>query len=1140
MLNIGKLRVGAAEYYIGELAHSPEDYYLGHGEAAGRWVGSLATEMGLTGEVEPDHFRALLDGHHPLTGERLAIRQVKEARTSQADPDEWLTVGDAAGQLGVSDRFVRRLLKDGTMPGEKARSEATGRIGWRVRRVDVNDYAENHKPAKRRPGFDLTLRPPKSVSVLWALADPDRRAVIRQAHREAVDEVVRYYESQATMARYCGERIQTAGAVAAAFDHRTSRAGDPLLHTHVVVANLTVTVNDDWRALDGRLLYHHSLSGGYLYQAHLRHLLTDRLGLEWGPVDKGLADVIGVPREVIDAFSQRRNEIEEMLAESGYTSARARQAATLATRKPKDHHNVGPETLVARWRERADTIGFDHTAVEACFDRSLTVRRRPLDADRLMARLAGPHGLTVRASTFTRRDVVQRIASELVTAPAIEVERLADRFIASDQAVLLVAPHSGRDSDVVIGAGHRRIRTGGTALFSTPELVRIETELMRWATEERRSHAMVPSAIVDRALSSHPELSDEQASMVRFVCTSRATVQPVVGRPGSGKTHAAAVCVEALSAAGIPVVGCAVSATAAAELESSTGLRDRTGRPASTIAGLLVDLEQRADCFAPGTVVLVDEASMAGTRDLARLAGHIRSAGGSITLIGDPDQHDSVDVGGVFRSLASHDAGVVRLTANQRQLDPEERAAIDEYRTGEIADALDRYDQGGRLTRAASAQEAFDVLVRDWWADRQAGSNSPMLTGTNAARRALNARARALLKSQGRLTGTPLVVGDREFMVGDEVVARRNDRHLRSPDGSHFVKNGSSGVVVEIDHVAGEIVAAFDKEGSITIPRAYLDDGHLEHGYARTTYGVQGATLDRARYLPTDASRFEEGYVAITRATEQTNLYVVEGDVELDDETDHGAVDTPETGLDTITEALARRSDQRLATEIDPLATHANELAENHTLAQLRQRRTQLDEILRHRPPSVADDLETERAELARLLARREQLFEQRASWHPGRRRSAGRALANLDGRIDEAEARVAELGRAQAKHEMFDVEHADQLAESGAVRRATQNRRLKVGVEAVADPSEAILSVLGPRPTAQRERLAWDQAAESIAVHLDETEWTPPAEPASIGDLLGPASADPWERLEYERVASAVAGVLDPSPCIEQGLGIV
>lgn len=404
---------------------------------------------------------------------------------------------------------------------------------------------------------------------------------------------------------------------------------------------------------------------------------------------------------------------------------------------------------------------------------------------------------------------------------------------------------------------------------------------------------------------------------------------------------------------------------------------------------------------------------------------------------------------------------------------------------------------------------------------------------------ALNARARALLKSKGRLTGTPIVVGDREFMVGDEVVARRNDRHLRSPDGSHFVKNGSTGVVVEIDHVAGEIAVDFDKEGPITIPRTCMDDGHLEHGYARTTYGVQGTTLDRARYLPTDASRFEEGYVAITRATGQTNLYVVEGDIELDDENEHGAVDAPETGLDTITQALARRNDQRLATEIDPLATHANELAENHTLAQLGQRRTQLDEILRHRPLSVVNDLETERADLARLLARWEQLVDQRASWHPGRRCSAGRALANLDGRIDEAEARVVELGRAQAKREMFDVEHADQLAESRAIRRATQTRRLKVGVEAIAAPSEPILSVLGPRPTAQRERLAWDRAAESIAVHLDETAWIPPNEPETIGELLGPASADPWERLEYERVASAVAGVLDPDRDLGQSLGI-
>lgn len=390
MLNIGRLRPGAADYYVGEIALSADDYYLGRGEAPGRWVGSLAAEMGLQGEVDPEHFRALLEGKHPLTGEQLvAPPRTKAPYVSVAPEGDWLTAGEAAAQLGASARFVRRLLASGKIDGEKARSERTGRTAWRVRRAQVNIYAVSHKPAKRRPGFDLTLRPPKGVSVLWALAGADRRAVIRQAHREAVDEVVRYYEGQAIMARFKGDRIQTAGLVAAAFDHRTSRAGDPLLHTHVVVGNVTLTVKDAWRALEGRLLFHQSLSGGYLYQAHLRHLLTERLGIEWAPIVNGLADTLGVPQRVIDEFSQRRDEIEEMLAESGYTSARARQAATLATRKPKDR-SVDPNTLANAWRERADAVGFDERAIEACFDRAQ--RRGTPDLARIFEHLAGPHG----------------------------------------------------------------------------------------------------------------------------------------------------------------------------------------------------------------------------------------------------------------------------------------------------------------------------------------------------------------------------------------------------------------------------------------------------------------------------------------------------------------------------------------------------------------------------------------------------------------------------------------------------------------------------------------------------------------------------------------------------------------------------
>ena len=147
--------------------------------------------------------------------------------------------------------------------------------------------------------------------------------------------------------------------IAAAFDHRTSRAGDPLLHTHVVVANMTRVDSNQgpvWRAIAGYGLFEHAKAAGHLYQAHLRHLLTARMGVEWGPTTNGYADIVGVPAEVVEAFSKRRTEIAEVLAESGNTSARAAQIATLESRKPKDYQ-VDPDTCSTSGGPRPNRSG---------------------------------------------------------------------------------------------------------------------------------------------------------------------------------------------------------------------------------------------------------------------------------------------------------------------------------------------------------------------------------------------------------------------------------------------------------------------------------------------------------------------------------------------------------------------------------------------------------------------------------------------------------------------------------------------------------------------------------------------------------------------------------------------------------------
>src|SRR5829696_6728372 len=214
-------------------------------------------------------------------------------------------------------------------------------------------------------GFDLTLRAPKSVSILFGVAEPEVAQRIVSAHEKAVAQAIGYLERDACWTRRGAGgviRLPGRGFVAAAFRHRSSRAGDPLLHTHVVVANATQGADGRWTALDGSELYRHAKTAGYLYQTVLRGELSQELGLRWQAVERGAADVEGVPRRVIDHFSQRRAEILELMGARGETSARAAQVATLATRRGKEY-GMPVGRLREQWRARAAEHGLDRLAL---------------------------------------------------------------------------------------------------------------------------------------------------------------------------------------------------------------------------------------------------------------------------------------------------------------------------------------------------------------------------------------------------------------------------------------------------------------------------------------------------------------------------------------------------------------------------------------------------------------------------------------------------------------------------------------------------------------------------------------------------------------------------------------------------------
>src|SRR5829696_939669 len=205
------------------------------------------------------------------------------------------------------------------------------------------------------PGFDVVLRPTKSVSILYGLGEPATGRAVLEAHHAGLAEAVAYLDGHLGARRGHGghQHVSGRGLLAVGFDHRTSREGDPLLHTHLVVANRVQGPDGRWTALDGRDLYRHRLAADAIYRAVYQRELSRTLGVEWTAADAhGNRELQGVPEELLRAFSKRTDqidlEVERLQASGRERTPRLVKWAVHATRKPKGYE--ASVTLYGRWR----------------------------------------------------------------------------------------------------------------------------------------------------------------------------------------------------------------------------------------------------------------------------------------------------------------------------------------------------------------------------------------------------------------------------------------------------------------------------------------------------------------------------------------------------------------------------------------------------------------------------------------------------------------------------------------------------------------------------------------------------------------------------------------------------------------------
>ena len=804
-----------------------------------------------------------------------------------------LTAGKANYYLSVASGVEDYYTGHGEPPGRwfGAGAESLGLAGT-VTPEDLTEILAGRAPGTgerlgraRMPGFDLTFRAPKTVSLLYALGDVDTvTAEVVAAHEAAVTAAVGYLERAAcsTRRRINGEVTAVAGKglVAAGFRHQTSRAGDPTLHTHVLVANLTRTADGRWGALDGRQIYAHAKTAGFLYQAHLRGELTQRLGVEWRPVVNGCADIATIPGAVVAEFSTRRLEILERMEQRGQWSAKAAQAAALDTRRAKNYR-VDGSALRADWARRATAVGFGPDRIAALIDAG--VRRHPdlAPLETIYAEMAGPGGLTKHATTFGRADVIRAIAAAVTEGGEVAtIEDFANDFLWT-RGLVWVGEVKGQEA------------------WTTRELLDTERRLLAGIVGRRHETTGIATrAAVAEAIGARPSISDEQADMVTELCLAGGGVAVVVGAAGTGKTFALDTARSAWEHSGYTVHGAALSARAAAELQDGSGIES------TTLTRLLGQIESGRVVLDNRSVVVVDEAGMVGTRTLDRLHHHTAQVGAKLVLVGDPAQLPEIEAGGSFRTLTER-LDPIRLTENRRQTQLWERTALQDLRDGRIDVAVGAYQRADRIIVADDLDDIRDRVVGDWYQSHRAGERALMIAAHRSEVADLNHRARHVLDTAGLLGPARLRAGGREFAEGDRVMATGRNHYTLD------ILNGDLGSITHL-HPNGDVTFHADRPGMArTVPAALVAEGLLDHGYARTNHKAQGATVDRCFILGDDGDLdHQAGYAALSRGRYENRLYILRPDNHPDTSTDL-EVEVAEH----VTSELTRDRSQRLATD---------------------------------------------------------------------------------------------------------------------------------------------------------------------------------------------------------------------------------
>lgn len=885
-------------------------YYQEKGTPPGRWYGKDLGAFGdgslQAGDPVLEHQLRLLLGHacDPLTAQPLGRRFANYATPTTAVRAEAPKLPGALRLMDKSDAVT-----------------------------DIADAAAAKRSQNAVAGFDHTFSVPKSVSAIWAVADAGTQGIIARAHHAAMREVLELLERDVAATRVGAEggsgsvrQVDVAGVVATGYDHYDSRAADPQLHTHLVIANRVRSAADPakWRTLDSRPIHAAVVALSEHYNGVLADHITRSLGLGWEHRTRGAGRNTGfeleaVPETLIAEFSSRSHEIqaefERLVAQwcdehhghapSARRLIRLRQKATLSTRPDKTLHSLAE--LTEQWRSRAARVlGTDATAWANELLRE-TRRHALLRADDFAVDYLEALGRSVaqsvgdKRSTWRRWNLYAEAARQLIDqrfwSTADREAVMAVLVDAAERASVTITPGEIAFVPAVFrradGSSEFRMKHG--ALYTSQQNLDAEARILALAMNT--AGPTVALEQLGRAVQKGRNgivLAQDQRHVLEQLAVSGRVVDVLVGPAGSGKTST----LSALRAAWElehgkgSVIGLAPTAAAAQVLA------DELGIPTENTTKWATEHDLGRWDFVAGQLVIVDEASLSGTFLLDRLTQHAAAVGAKVLLVGDRQQHGAVDASGVFGFIAESIEDRPELTEIWRFREEWERHASLRLRLGD-SDVIEEYDLHDRIV-GGDHDPMLDAAYAGWLDDTAHGKSSLMIAETNESVTALNVRAR-LDRMEGGLVDDSTAVrlhDGSEASPGDLVVTRQNDRRVRY--GKSWVKNGDLWTVVGT-HADGSIDLRpiGTERGSVRLHANYVAE-QLELAYAITAYRAQGMTVDTAHAVVTSTAMTRESlYVAMTRGRESNRVYVA---------TDQPALEEHQQPADLTTATAVLRS----------------------------------------------------------------------------------------------------------------------------------------------------------------------------------------------------------------------------------------